>query len=124
MVVVLLGFCVIYSHSVRLGVILFLSSMDQCAEVPSAEVVSAIDSDSCDMMSFERFHDHAALHNTPMPPFRRPADINLKFRFNYRCLRCVLGNDEAVITTIVVSLSQSCSRSTAVSVRDRVYGSS
>jgi len=52
-----------------LGILLISGGMDQCAEVPSAEVVSVIESNSCEMMSFERLHGHAIMHNTPCRHF-------------------------------------------------------
>jgi len=39
--------------------------MDQCAEVPPAEVVSVTENDWRQILSFECFHGHAIMHNIP-----------------------------------------------------------
>jgi len=64
LVVVLLAFCDISSYFVRLTELMNSRDMDQSAEVPSAEVVSVMESDLYEFVSFERFHGHAVLHNT------------------------------------------------------------
>jgi len=69
LVVVLLCFCDICNYFARLGLIPVSGSMDQSAEVAPAEVVSAIESDSSEMMSFGRLHGHAVPHNTPCRHF-------------------------------------------------------
>jgi len=69
LVVVLLAFCDICSYFVRLTELMNSSDMDQSAEVPSAEVVSVMESDLYEFVSFERFHGHAVLHNTPCRHF-------------------------------------------------------
>ena len=65
----LLVFCVICSDFVQYRVLLVSSVMDQCADVPSAELVSVTESDSCEIMSFERLHGHAILPHSPCRHF-------------------------------------------------------
>jgi len=69
LVVVLLAFCAINSYFVQLAELLNSSDMDQSAEVPSAEVVSVMESDLYQFVPFGRFHGHAVLHNTPCRHF-------------------------------------------------------
>ena len=68
-VVVLLAFCAINSDFVQSTELLNSADMDQSVEVPSVEVVSLMENDLYKFVSFERFHGHAVLHNTPCRHF-------------------------------------------------------
>jgi len=62
--------------------------MDQCADVPCAEVVSVTETDSSDMLSFWRIHGHTIMHNTPCRHFAGRL-TDLQFRLNYWWLWCM-----------------------------------
>jgi len=78
--------------------------MDQCAEVPSAEVVSVIESDSCEMTPFERLpYGHAILHNTPCRHFAGRLTLTCGFALDTNDCAACLWAHELVITTFNVS---------------------
>jgi len=76
--------------------------MDQCAEVPSAEVVSVMEKDSYETASFERFHDHAVPHNIPCRHFAGRLTLDCDFVLITEVYDAFLWADKIVITTITM----------------------